>query len=171
MTCEASGNAVVIRTLSPDDLPTCVNVIRSSFRTVADELGFTPENAPRFTAFSVTEEKLRGQFEDERRLMLGAFADSRELIGCCSLLFQDPNECELNCLCVLPAYRHNGIGEALLDGACARARETGCVRMNLSIVEENRPLRRWYERHGFTHTGTRKFDFFPFTCGYMTRAL
>ena len=29
-------------------------------------------------------------------------------------------------------------------------------------------LRKWYERNGAVHTGTEKFDFFPFTCGYLT---
>ena len=43
--------------------------------------------------------------------------------------------------------------------------------MNLGIVEENTRLREWYARYGFVHTGTKKFDFFPFTCGYMTREL
>jgi N-acetylglutamate synthase-like GNAT family acetyltransferase len=28
-------------------------------------------------------------------------------------------------------------------------------------------LRKWYEGYGAIHTGTEKFDFFPFTCGYM----
>ena len=41
----------------------------------------------------------------------------------------------------------------------------------IGIVEENQPLRRWYERFGFIHTGTEKFDFFPFTCGYMEKQL
>ena len=39
--------------------------------------------------------------------------------------------------------------------------------INLGIVEENRVLRKWYERNGAVHTGTEKYDFFPFTCGYM----
>ena len=40
--------------------------------------------------------------------------------------------------------------------------------MRLSIVEENSVLRKWYEQNCAVHTGTEKFDFFPFTCGYMT---
>lgn len=39
--------------------------------------------------------------------------------------------------------------------------------MHIGIVEENRVLRRWYEKNGAVHTGTKKFDFFPFTCGYL----
>ena len=39
--------------------------------------------------------------------------------------------------------------------------------MNIGIVEENRILKKWYESFGFKHIRTQKFDFFPFTCGYM----
>ena len=48
------------------------------------------------------------------------------------------------------------------------AKAQNCTVMNLSIVEENQVLRKWYERNGAVHTGTEKFAFFPFTCGYMT---
>ena len=43
--------------------------------------------------------------------------------------------------------------------------------MNIGIVEENTRLRKWYEDNGAVHVGTKKFDFFPFTCGYMKKEL
>ena len=43
--------------------------------------------------------------------------------------------------------------------------------MKRSIAEENTLLRKWYEAHGFVHTGAQKFDFFPFTCGYMEQEI
>ena len=46
-----------------------------------------------------------------------------------------------------------------------------CKKMKIGIVEENKKLRKWYEAHGFIHTHAEKFDFFPFTCGYMEREL
>ncbi len=39
--------------------------------------------------------------------------------------------------------------------------------MTLGMVEENTVLSNWYASSGFLHTGVKKFDFFPFTCGYM----
>ena len=57
----------VIREMSIEDIPECVNVIRSSFKTVADEFGFTEENAPRFTAFATDEKRLWYQFTVEKR--------------------------------------------------------------------------------------------------------
>lgn len=41
--------------------------------------------------------------------------------------------------------------------------------MCIGIVEENTMLKKWYEANGFIHIGTEKFDFFPFTCGYMIK--
>ena len=60
-----------------------------------------------------------------------------------------------------------GIGGGLLRHAAETAREQHCTVMNLGIVEENTVLRKWYESHGAVHLGTKKYDFFPFTCGYM----
>ena len=66
---------------------------------------------------------------------------------------------------------HNKIGYSLLEHSFERAKELGCTKMNIGIVEENIVLRSWYEKYGFVHTGTEKFDFFPFTCGYMEKDL
>ena len=41
----------------------------------------------------------------------------------------------------------------------------------LGFTEENTKLRKWYEENGAVHLGTYKFDFFPFTCGYMRKKL
>ena len=43
--------------------------------------------------------------------------------------------------------------------------------MNIGIVEENIKLRKWYEANGAEHIGTKKFDFFPFTCVYMRKEI
>ena len=156
----------MIRKIERNELPVCADVVRRSFMTVADEFGFTPENAPRFVAFSTTTERLTYQLDEQHRLMF-AYFDEGEIIGFCSLLMQGGHECELGSLSVLPDYRHNGIGRELVIYAMDAARSIGCDTMKLSIVEENTVLRRWYESLGAVHTGTEKFDFFPFTCGYM----
>ena len=159
----------MIKQIERNDISECVRVIKESFRTVADELGFTPDNAPRFTAFATTEERLYQQLDNENRYMAAFYLDNGKIAGYYSLLWQENNECELNNLCVLPEYRHNDIGAALLDDAFGKAKREGCVKINIGIVEENKILRKWYEEHGFVHTGTKKFDFFPFTCGFMEK--
>ena len=160
----------MIREVRREDIPACVSLIRQSFQTVADELGFTEENAPRFTAFATTEERLLWQMDGEHRPMY-VYEDEGVSCGYYSLLMQENQECELNNLAVLPDCRHQGIGKQLLEHACSVARDHGCRLMNIGIVEENRKLRAWYEENGAVHVGTHKFDFFPFTCGYMKKEL
>ena len=155
----------MIKQITKADIPKCTKVIRESFLTVAEEFGITPENAPRFTAFATTEDRLYRQLESEHRPMF-AYFDDVNIVGYYSLK-KDDGVCELNNLCTLPNYRHKKIGEKLLDDAFEQAKMLGYSKMILSLVEENKRLRRWYENHGFIHTGTEKLDFFPFTCGYM----
>ena len=159
-----------IREINENDIQECVELIKKSFKTVADQFGFTEENAPRFTAFATNAERLWWQLNQEHRPMYGYYRDGR-MAGYYSLLLKDNGECELNNLCVDPEYRHQSIGEELLLDAFVRARELGCNKMNIGIVEENTILRKWYESYGFVHTKAEKFDFFPFTCGYMEKEL
>ena len=156
----------MIKQITKENIPECVKVIRESFLTVAEEFGITSENAPRFTAFAVTEDRLYWHFDSEHRPMSAYFEDGK-IVGYYSLFIVGDGVCELNNLCTLPAYRHNNIGEKLLEDAFEQSKKLGCTKMQLSFVEENKRLRKWYENHGFIHTGMEKFDFFPFTCGYM----
>jgi len=156
----------VIKDVKEQDIFECVNVIKESFATVANEFGITETNAPGFTAFAMSEDGLKKQLFEEHRPMYAKY-ENEMIVGYYSLLLLDNKECELNNLCVLPTYRHKGVGEELLMNAFEVARELGCIKMNIGIVEENIALREWYEAFGFVHVGTQKFDFFPFTCGYM----
>lgn len=159
-----------IKRIEEKDIPECVNVIRKSFLTIAERFGITMENAPYFTAFSTTNEKLKGQFEDENRAMYAYYEDGK-IIGYYSLELLGKGICELNNLCVLPEYRHKKAGEKLLCNSFDAARSFCCKQMKVGIIEENEVLKQWYQSFGFVHTGTRKFDFFPFTCGYMEKEL
>ena len=160
----------MIREVRREEIPVCVEVIKKSFITVADEYGFTEENAPRFTAFATTTDRLYWHMDREHRPMY-VFEEDGDLCGYYSLLLQENGECELNNLSVLPEYRHRGIGKQLLEHAFHTAKEAGCMIVNIGIVEENKVLRKWYELNGAKHIATKKYDFFPFTCGYLKKEL
>lgn len=160
----------MIKKISEKDIPECVQVIKDSFLTVANEFNFTEENAARFTAFAINNERLLWQY-NEQRPMFGYYTDNGKIVGYFSLEIKDNSECELNNLCVLPAYRHQKTGGLLLEYAFDKAAEMNCTKMSIGIVEENKMLRKWYENYGFKHIGTQKYDFFPFTCGYMEKEL
>ena len=156
----------MIREVRREEIPICVRLIRNSHQTVADMFGFTAENAPGYVAFATDENRLIWHMDGEHRLMY-VEEENGIIRGYYSLLLKNSDECELGNLSVLPEYRHGGIGTALLAHSVRTAREHHCKVMHLGIVEENTVLWKWYERNGAVHTGTEKFDFFPFTCGYM----
>lgn len=76
-----------------NDISECVKVIRQSFLTVADEL--TSENAPRFTAFATTENRLNRQLNEKHRPMYACYKNDT-IVGYYSLLLQGTHEYELN---------------------------------------------------------------------------
>jgi len=55
---------------------------------------------------------------------------------------------------VVAAQRGRGIGRALLDATLARADETGLMRVELRVRNDNVPAIRLYERSGFEVEGT-----------------
>ena len=167
---EPEDGAECLRRMSLEEIPECVQVIRESFQTVADEFGFTVENAPRFTAFATDEGRLYYQFHEEKRPMY-VYLVGKKIVGYYSLALRDDGSAELGSISVLPEYRHKGIGAKLMTDAMLRAKAFGKTVLKLSIVEENQVLSKWYESFGFVHVGTQKFDFFPFTCGYLEREL
>lgn len=161
----------MIRPMREEEIPACVALIRRSFGTVAEEFGFTEENAPRFTAFATTAERLNWHLHGEKRPIFVYEDENGNLIGYYSLLLEENNVCELSNLCVAPECRHGKVGEALLLHSYETAKEAGCATMHIGIVEENVKLRQWYEKYGVVHLGTKKFEHFPFTCGFMEREL
>lgn len=161
----------MIRQMKENEISECVKLISDSFMTVANEFGFTIENAPRFTAFATTSERLRYHRDVEKRPMYVYVPDDGKILGYYSLALLENGACELNNLCVLPDSRHQGIGDQLLSDAFVNAKKLGRNKMKIGIVEENTVLRKWYESKGFIHIGTEKYDFFPFTCGYMEMEL
>ena len=160
----------MIREVERIDISECVSVIRDSFKTVADKFGLTEENAPRFTAFATTTDRLYWHMDGEKRPMY-VYCEAGKICGYYSILPGENGECELNNLAVLPEYRHKGIGKELLMHAYGIAENMGFKIINIGIIEENQILRHWYEQNGAVHIGTKKYDFFPFTCGYMKKEI
>jgi ribosomal protein S18 acetylase RimI-like enzyme len=53
-------------------------------------------------------------------------------------------------IAVVPSRRGRGLGEALLDALCDRARSEGFRALSLSVARDNDVLVSFYERHGFS---------------------
>jgi GNAT superfamily N-acetyltransferase len=56
-------------------------------------------------------------------------------------------------MAVLPAYRGQGVGSALLSGLMAQALSEGWTRLSLSVEDGNGQARRRYQRQSFAVVG------------------
>ena len=52
-------------------------------------------------------------------------------------------------LAVVPEFRRQGVGRALLDAVEAHAIGCGCCKLTLEVQDDNHPARGLYERFGF----------------------
>ena len=147
-----------------EQLNICLEIIRSSFTTVAVEFGLTESNCPSHTAF-MTMDKLEKQFNDGRLMFL--FFQNDIPVGYFSLAKCSNSEWELNNLAVLLEYRHSGIGKAMVDYAVGIVKSNGGNKISIGIMEENSKLKDWYLKLGFRHISIRKFEHLPFTVGFM----
>ncbi|MCL2813792.1 MAG: GNAT family N-acetyltransferase [Oscillospiraceae bacterium] len=166
----------MIKQLNPSDFSLAAKVIRASFATVAKEFGLTEENCPTHTSFSTTTEKLRKN-QSWGWLMYGFF-DGGNLAGHVAISKEyvpDSREAttvyEIHNLAILPEYRHKGYGKQLLEFSKNKVKELGGSKITIGIIEENTVLKNWYAANGFIHTGTKRFEQFPFTVGFMELAI
>lgn len=147
-----------------EQLNICLDIICSSFITVAEEFGSTENNCPSHTAY-MTIDKLQKQFDDGRPMFM--FYQDAVPVGYFSLAKCSDEEWELNNLAVLPEYRHSGNSKTMVDYAVSMVKSYGGNKISIGIIEENAKLKDWYLKLGFTHISTRKFEHLPFTVGLM----
>ena len=154
-----------IREIGIDEsLDASAEVIRKSFRTVAEELNLTTENTPTHPSFITI-----GQLVELRRKGLsfyGYYLDDRQ-VGFVAMERADDSLYYLEKLAVLPGYRHNGYGRELVRFVLDTAAARDAKKLSIGIIYEQTVLRKWYKDIGFRETGTRKFEHLPFTVGFM----
>lgn len=159
----------IIRTVTTENLPEAVDVIRRSFATVAEEFGLTEENCPNNGAF-ITEDRLKTDL-DRGSSLSGLFLDD-SLVGFVAHKRKEPSTTwYIEKLAVLPEFRHRGFGKALLEYVVSQIRRSGGERISIGVIADNIPLVRWYARSGFVTTGTRQFASLPFLTRYMELTL
>jgi len=155
----------MIKELEQYDFPYAVRVIKDSFQTVADDMGLTEENCPRYVGFVTCLERLQTAYE-WGWWMYGLWQEE-QIIGYVAISCEADYVYELHNLAVLPAFRHRGYGKQLLAFCVAEIKKAGGDKVIVSIIEENERLKQWYEAYGFVSVGTKKYEHLPFTSGYL----
>jgi len=76
-------------------------------------------------------------------------AESEGTLSAALTLRFHPRTCRIYSIAVDPAHQGKGIGQKLLELAESKARDKGCVRMQLEVDAGNKNLIQWYRKNGY----------------------
>jgi predicted N-acetyltransferase YhbS len=158
-------NSIHIRTADLIDIPLLFRLIRESFRDVAERFGLTAENCPKHPSNCMdawVENDLK------RGVVYFILEKGHVAAGCVALEKASPDVCYLERLAVLPRYRNNGFGLALVDHVLSEARRMGVKQVGIGIIAKQAELAAWYEKIGFVAGEIKAFAHLPFMVAFMT---
>ena len=158
---------VEIRSVTRGPLESNLDIIHRSFQTVADDMGITTENAPRYTAFMPLE-----RLEEERDnggAFFGYFIGGQQ-VGFVTAEKEDGNW-SMRRLAVLPEYRGRGIAGQLIRHVIDYIKSLGATCFHIGIVNEQKGLREWYEAMGFRVYEVFEVPDLPFTVAHLNMDL
>lgn len=155
---------ISVRVLTPADAEAYHIVRLRALHEQPPAFGSLPEDEPNLIE---TAERLA---ESNDRCFFGAFQDE-QLIGIVRLSrYCAPNEkhrAYVAGLYVLPLFRRNGCGRALVQQALNRVAKTpGIRRINLTVVTQQEAAIRLYQSLGFSIYGTERETFSRTGCFY-----
>jgi predicted N-acetyltransferase YhbS len=157
-----------IRTAARKDVALLTEIIRSSFRDVADRFNLTPENCPKH-ASNCKAEWIKKDME--RSVTYFLLEDEGYASGCIALERPNSELIYLERLAVLPDRRKRGFGKILVDHVLNQAKLAGVKRVSIGIIAAQLELKKWYQKIGFVETETKEFAHLPFLVTFMSYAL
>lgn len=157
-----------IRDVTGEPLEPNADIIRRAFHTVTDELGITPENAPRFMAF-ITPDQLR-EMKERGAVFYGLFAEGVQA-GFVAVEQEEDGNWFLKRLSVLPDHRHRGFARQLIDHVIDHVKSRGAAKLHIGIVNEQTVLKDWYTGMGFREYRVFEIPRLPFTVCLLDREL
>jgi diamine N-acetyltransferase len=159
----------MIREISNDnELENSVKVIGDSFATVAAEFKLTKDNCPTHPSFVTIKQltemrrkglKLFGLFDGDTQVGFAAVEKKKDKVYC------------IEKLAVLPEYRRQGYGAALLEFVYDYVKNLQGTKLSIGIINEHTILKKWYESKGYQETTVTKFAYLPFTVCFMEKPI
>jgi len=150
------------------DLKKSARLIRKSFQTVRRQFNLNRKNCPGFNSF-IGWPRLYELKENGARFF--SIFWGRKMAGFITVEKAGDGQYYLEKLAVLPAYRHNGLGKALVEHALAYCTAEGGKRVSIGLINENTVLKKWYKQFGFMEKEVKAYDHLPFTVCYMEMVL
>jgi diamine N-acetyltransferase len=146
-----------------------INVLHKSFRTVADEYGFTLENNPNHGSF-ITQIDLNQMINNGLK-MFGCF-ENNEIIGCVGIRKSNYGSMfNIEKLGVLPNKRHRGVGSALIKFSINEIQNRGGRIISIAIINKNEELKEWYQNLGFIEYEINEPLHLSFSVCYMRMSI
>ena len=102
-----------------------------------------------------TLDQLRSQLSDDRHVFLAAVDAGGTVLGYVGMMFV-LDEGYISNVAVAPAYRRQGVADALISALMMRAEELGLAFVTLEVRAGNEPAKSLYAKHGFVPVGRRK---------------
>ena len=146
------------------DAERLAKIIRTSHQDVARMFAITEENNPKHPSFCTTDWVLK-DFRRGEEYFLYRIGDT--VAGCVAFEQPDAQTAYLNRLSVLPGYRHQGFGAALVRHILAYARSRQVSIVSIGIIAAHERLKAWYASLGFIEKDTRTFAHLPFDVTFM----
>jgi len=157
-----------IKKATPDDNAILSDLIRSSYRDVAQRFDLTSENCPKHPS-NCTDDWIRNDFA--RGVSYFIIEQNGRPMGCVALEIPEPGLGYLERLAVLPAARRQGIGRRLVDHLFSQAIASGVKEISIGIIAAQTDLKLWYQKIGFVEGATKEFEHLPFRVTFMTYCL
>ena len=102
-----------------------------------------------------TMDQLRSQLSDDRHVFLTAVDNSGAVLGYVGMMFV-LDEGYISNVAVAPAFRRQGVADALISALMTRAEELALAFVTLEVRAGNEPAKALYAKHGFVPVGRRK---------------
>jgi diamine N-acetyltransferase len=163
------NNEITFREITTGDgIITSTGIIRDSFRTVATQFGLTQQNCPTHPSF-ITVDQLIG-LRKRGLTFFGLFAVGTQ-VGFVAIEKAGTGLFYLEKLAVLPAFRHQGFGTAMVKQTLDYIKMNSGHKVSIGIIDEHASLKNWYQKLGFGQTGSKKFAHLPFTVCFMEKLI
>lgn len=143
-----------ISTLQYAEVDTLVALINSAYRGESSRQGWTTE-ADLLDGIRTEPVALKATIDNPNALIKLCYTETNRMAGCVYLRL-DTNEIYLGMLTVAPDMQAKGIGKTLLNWSEDYARENGCSKIVMTVIEKRIELIAWYVRHGYKPTGEIK---------------
>lgn len=151
-----------------NDIYSFADIIKNSFRTVAEQYGLTEENSPTNPAFTTSENLKKIASKSE---CFGVYINT---MPCGFFALEFANERKtvyLERVCILPELRHNGLGKSILTFAENYCKDHHVETISIGIMNQNTILKNWYRQNGYTEISLKKFTHLEFEVCFLENRL